>query len=274
MEDRTYQTPAPVGPPFADAFPQPQPIDPDRPRWGPGAGIGAWAISVAAPLVLGVLVLLPVMMMEQKALGRMPTQEEMMTSSKVAIASIIATVGGQIIAMIACWMIVTNMRKQPFFESLGWHWGGLDLARRIGLVVGVVLVMIGLQIALPRVLPDSENTQFEQMLRTSATVRYLIAAMAVLTAPIVEEVIYRGVLYSGLRSRMGVEASVIIVTVLFAAVHVPQYWGAWASLAALTILSLMLTVIRTASKSILPCVAVHLVFNCVGAVAILVNKWE
>ncbi len=272
MEDRIYQPPAPAGPPFADAFPQP--IDPDRPRWGPGAGIGAWAISVVAPLVLGVIVLIPVMMMEQKALGRMPTQEEMIASPKVAIASIIATIGGQIIAMIACWMIVTSLRKQPFFESLGWHWAGLSIARRAGLVVGIVLVMIGLQIALPRVLPDSENTQFEQMLRTSATVRLLIAAMAVLTAPIVEEVVYRGVLYSGLRSRMGVSPSVIIVTLLFAAVHVPQYWGAWASLVALTILSLMLTAIRAASKSILPCVAVHLVFNCVGAVSIFLNKWE
>lgn len=272
MEERTFQTPAQFGQPFAEV--SPQPVDPEKSRWGPGAGIGAWAVSIVAPLVLGLLVLIPWMMMQQKAMGRMPTQEEMEMSSGVAIASIIATVGGQIIAMIACWMIVTQMGKQPFFESLGWHWGGLDLARRAGLVIGVVLVMIGLQIALPYALPDSTNTQFEQMLKTSALVRILIAAMAVLTAPIVEEVIYRGVLYSGLRSKIGVPASVIIVTLLFAAVHVPQYWRAWASLTALTILSLMLTVIRARSKSILPCVAVHLVFNSVGAVAILAGKWE
>ncbi|MEW6213360.1 MAG: type II CAAX endopeptidase family protein [Acidobacteriota bacterium] len=274
MEDRMLQTPAPFDQPFAEAFPQPQPIDPDRPRWGPGAGIGAWAVSIVAPLVLGVLALIPVMMMEQRALGRMPTQEEMMKSPKVALASIIATIVGQVIAMLACWMIVTNMRKQPFFESLGWHWGGLSIARRIGLVVSIVLVMVGLQIGLPHVLPDSENTQFEQMLRTSATVRILIAAMAVLSAPIVEEIVYRGVLYSGLRSRIGVPVSVIVVTLLFTAVHVPQYWGAWASLVALTMLSLMLTVLRARSKSILLCIAVHFVFNCVGAVSILINKWD
>jgi hypothetical protein len=197
-----------------------------------------------------------------------------MASSWVAIATLIATVGGQLIAMLACWMIVTGLRKQPFFESLGWHWGGLDIPSRIALVIGVVLVMFGIELALSRLLPNSNNTQFDQLLRVSATVRLLVAAMAVLTAPIVEEVVYRGVLYSGLRKKIGISASVIAVTLLFAAVHVPQYWGAWGSLTGLTILSLTLTVIRARSKSILPCVAVHLAFNSVGAVFIVLSSGQ
>jgi len=271
MEDGRFQTAAPPENLLVDVASQP--IDPDRPRWGPGAGLGAWAVSILAPIILGVIVVIPFVLAQQQAEGTLPGQSVKITEG-LAIASIIATIGGHLIAMLVCWMIVTRNGKDPFFDSMGWHWGGLNAARKAALIIGVPMVMIGIQFALSRVLPDSDNTQFEQMLRTSATVRLMVVAMAVLIAPIVEEVIYRGVLYSGLRSKLAASPSILIVTLLFAAVHVPQYWGAWASLVALTILSLILTMIRAASKSILPCAVVHLAFNLVGGVSILLNKWD
>jgi hypothetical protein len=262
MEDR-YQPP--VGPPFADAFPQPQPIDPENPRWGLGATIGVWLLS-AALIILEVAARI--------IIATMPEPPKVQITKESAIASIFFTLFWHIVTIIVCWVVVTGKGRQPFFQSMGWHWGGLSVARRIAMVVVVVALMVGLQIALPQILPDSGNTDFEQLLRTSATVRLMVALVAVLSAPIVEEVIYRGVLYAGLRKRIGIQSSVIIVTVLFTAVHLPQYWGAWASITALTILSLILTLIRARSKSLLPCVVVHMAYNMFGAAEILLSKWE
>jgi membrane protease YdiL (CAAX protease family) len=96
--------------------------------------------------------------------------------------------------------------------------------------------------------------------------------LAVLTAPWVEEFVYRGVLFSALISRAGVRWTVIIVTALFALVHFPQYWGAWSALAGITVLSLTLTIVRAKMKSIFPCIAIHFLFNVVGSLPIIWQK--
>jgi membrane protease YdiL (CAAX protease family) len=141
-------------------------------------------------------------------------------------------------------------------------------------VSGVIVGIFALQFVLRLVLPESETTPFETLLRSSALVRILIAVMAVLSAPIVEEVVFRGVLYSGLRSKIGTVATTATVTLLFGAVHYQQYEGAWASLLGLLALSFVLTLIRAVTRSLLPCFVVHLIYNLIGATFILISSWE
>jgi membrane protease YdiL (CAAX protease family) len=122
------------------------------------------------------------------------------------------------------------------------------------------------------VLPQSEENSFTELLKSSQRVRIAIAVLATFTAPLVEETVYRGVLFAAFRRRLGVIATVVTVTLLFAGVHVLQYWGAWVSIAGLTLLSLVLTLVRARTKSILPCVVVHTLNNAFFSVLILLNK--
>src|SRR5262249_50590785 len=108
--------------------------------------------------------------------------------------------------------------------------------------------------------------------KTSHQVRVAVAVVAGLTAPFGEKAVYRRGLFSPLISRAGVKGTIAIVTFLFSFVHFPQYLGAWWGLAGITVLSFTLTVIRARMKSILPCVAVHFLFNIVGAVSIILQK--
>lgn len=103
-------------------------------------------------------------------------------------------------------------------------------------------------------------------------VRVAIAVLATFTAPLVEETVYRGVLFSSLRRSLGLVGTVVLVTVMFTGVHVLQYMGAWVTIAGLTLLSLALTLIRARTKSVLPCVLIHTVNNAFFAVLILFNK--
>jgi membrane protease YdiL (CAAX protease family) len=136
-------------------------------------------------------------------------------------------------------------------------------------VVGVLVAVLGVSVLLERVLPQKEDTVFDLLMKSSREVRIWLALLAVFTAPLVEEVVYRGVLFSALPRRVGLNWSIAIVTLLFAGVHFPQYWGAWAGLAGLTLLSLVLTVVRATTKSIFPCVIIHMLNNIVGAIQIL-----
>jgi membrane protease YdiL (CAAX protease family) len=144
---------------------------------------------------------------------------------------------------------------------------------KTGFVIGIVALTLIIDIILSKVLPESKGTDFEQMLNTSRAVRVLISVLAVFTAPLVEEGVYRGVIYSALRRVTGLAPSVLIVTLLFAGVHVPQYWGAWSGIASITVLSLLLTLVRAKTKSILPCIAVHTLFNLINSVFIVLHKY-
>lgn len=136
----------------------------------------------------------------------------------------------------------------------------------------VIVTLLGVTQVLSRFLPQSEENSFTELLKSSRQVRIAIAVLATFTAPLVEETVYRGILFSGLRKNLGLIATVLLVTVMFAGVHVLQYLGAWVSVAGLTLLSLALTVIRARTKSILPCVLIHTLNNAFFSVIILLNK--
>jgi uncharacterized protein len=184
--------------------------------------------------------------------------------------SLAATLMMQLIGLVAAWMFVTKMRRRPFWRSLGWGWiPQFKLVHAIGLA----LLMIGLAVAAEHTLPHKE-TDLEKFLKMGPAVRIMVAALAVLTAPLIEEIVYRGVLYSTVESLMGKVAAVTFVTLLFALVHVPQYWGSVAALTSILSLSFVLTLLRAWTGKLLPCFATHLVFNSVQALALLVMSEE
>src|SRR5262249_875457 len=107
--------------------------------------------------------------------------------------------------------------------------------------------------------------------RTSQAVVYLVAFLATFTAPIVEEVVYRGILYSAFQRTIGKYMSVVIVSALFAGVHLSQYWGSPGTIIVICILSLVLTSIRPHSQNLLPCVVLHLIFNGSQSILLLLQ---
>ncbi|MFY9572229.1 MAG: CPBP family intramembrane glutamic endopeptidase [Blastocatellia bacterium] len=140
------------------------------------------------------------------------------------------------------------------------------------LSASIIVTLIGVTQMLSRFLPQSEENPFTELLKSSQQVRVAMAVLATFSAPLVEETVYRGVLFSGLRKKLGMVTTVVIVTVMFAGVHVLQYLGAWVSVAGLTLLSLALTIIRAKTKSILPCVLIHTANNAFFSVLILLNR--
>ncbi len=101
----------------------------------------------------------------------------------------------------------------------------------------------------------------------------LIAFLAVVTAPLVEEIVYRGILYSALQRLTGAIAAVAIVTLIFAGLHVRQYWPNFGAISAIPLLSLALTVVRARTGRLLPCYMIHLVFNGIQSVLIVAEPY-
>ena len=244
-------------------------LDADRPAWGVGTALLVWFASVASLFVLQLGVAAVWTIVEMSTNGRVPQVSATEPPESLVFWAVASSIPAHLVTLGICWGVVTKGGRRPFFASLGWSWAGLPLLGRIGLVVGVVFVSLLAAQGLGKVIPEKAATDFEKLLRTSERVRLVVAALAVLTAPLVEEVVYRGVLFGGLRSRLSAAPTIFIVTLVFAGVHFVQYWGAWAAILALTFLSLLLTLVRARSKSILPCFAIHTLFNMIMSVGII-----
>jgi hypothetical protein len=97
--------------------------------------------------------------------------------------------------------------------------------------------------------------------------------MATFTAPLVEEVVYRGILYSAFQKTFSVPWAIVAVTLMFAAVHFVQYWGSPGTIILICVLSLILTMIRVKTDSLLPCIIMHTIFNGIQSVALILEPY-
>jgi membrane protease YdiL (CAAX protease family) len=218
-----------------------------------------WGLSGAFLLGLDAVLRLVLLAMHKKL-------PEVEITRGMAIFTLAATLVMQIVALSASWMYVTRWWKKPFWRTLGWHW---HPQFKWVHAVALAVLMYGLGIFLSKVLPHKE-TDFEKILKLGMLIRIMVVVLAVAMAPLVEEIVYRGVIYSAFERIGGKATAITAATLIFALVHVPQYWGSVAAITVIVSLSLVLTLLRAWTGSLLPCVATHLVYNGVQAVILLV----
>lgn len=274
-----------------------RPLDPDRPTWGVGSALLVWFASLLLVVFVPLIFLIPYASYRGITPGS-PNYMQVLTQFAVSdkgavLVQVTALLPIHLLTLFLVWALVTRFGKQSFWEALGWGWArGFRLWSCIGL--GVLLFMVANVIA--KWLGAETPTQLEQVVNSSYAARLAISFLAVCTAPFVEEFVYRGVLYSALRrgvatlgawvlaafsvnlepeakERLGIIGAVILVLALFTLIHVPQYWPNMGVIAAVGILSLVLTVVRAYSGKLLPCIAIHLVFNGITAVILLVEPY-
>lgn len=232
---------------------------PNDPPWSLPIAIGVWILSILAILLAPVIFVIPYYILSGKGVPTDPEKDPM-----VILLSLIAVVPAHILTLIVCYPVVTEGRKFPFFETLGWRLGNFRWWHFIAIIIG----FFGLLAAVSTVFPDSDN-ELLRILRSSPMAAYFMAALATLFAPFIEELVYRGVLYPAVERSAGKVAAILIVTFLFAGIHFPQYWGSPGSIIAITLLSFVLTATRAVSGNLLPSVILHFVFNALQSVSIV-----
>lgn len=193
-----------------------------------------------------------------------------MSDPGAIFVQILALLPTHILSMAMVWMLVTRFGKFSFRQALGWEWPrGLGLWRSILLAIPLFFLasFVG------KLLGADKPTPLEELINSSAATRYTIAILAVLSAPFVEEFIYRGVLYGALHKLIGAIGSSVVVLGLFTVIHVPQYRPNYGVIAAIGVLSVALTVIRAYTGRLLPCIVIHLIFNSITSIRILLEPY-
>ena len=179
------------------------------------------------------------------------------------------------------WACIRGVSVQQLRADIGWHKGSgfikeiacgiLGYAMMLPILgIGIILTMILMliqQLFIGGVDSDpfggtggGAHPIFAEIANGGWQVRILIIILAAVAAPIVEETIFRGVLYRQLRSSsrmlnqaVSVLGSILIVSFLFAAIH-PQ---GWVAIPVLMGIAIGMNLVREWRGSIIPSMVVH-----------------
>ncbi|NNE64974.1 MAG: CPBP family intramembrane metalloprotease [Pyrinomonadaceae bacterium] len=237
-------------------------FDQENPHWNVLTAIAYWLFSIAAIVVTQAIATLAYANYTGISLA------DSLENPRVLLVAVWAVLPAHLITLAFGWMIVTRMGRHSFSKMVGMKWGGFRWWHVILILLGIFALFAGLI----SVFGEQKN-DFDRLLESSRAAVYAVAVMATFSAPIVEEVIYRGVLYSSFKKTFNTVAAVVIVSTLFAAVHVPQYWGDFATIFSLLSLSVVLTLVRVWTGNLLPCIALHFVFNGLQTSLLVLQPW-
>lgn len=252
-------------------------VDANDPVWGVGGALLLWIASILVQAIIPLLFVVPFALhrgLDPSSPNFGRAALELAVTDRTAIfLQVLSILPTHILTLALLWVFVTRFGKRPFLASFGWGWSGRSgLREGLGLVgLGIGLFIIGGTLA--RLLGADKPTQLEQLINSSTGSRYAIAALAVFTAPFVEEFVYRGVVYSALQRTIGVNGAVLFVLGLFTLIHVPQYWPNIGVISAVALLSIVLTIIRAYTGRLLPCIIIHMSFNAVQAVLLIAEPY-
>lgn len=242
---------------------------PNNPPWNSWMAALTWLISVFLIALIPSIGVLIYLSQRGVNLGDSVQLTETMQNDPTALLiNIIGVIPAHLLTLLVAWLVITYGRKYSFTEMLGWQSGGFKILHLIGIVIGFFMFAA----ILSSFIPEQEN-DFIRLLRSSRSAVLVVAFMATFSAPIVEEVIYRGVLYSAFQRTFGVAGAVVLVTLLFAAVHVPQYYPSLVSILTICFLSLIITLVRVKSGNLLPCIILHTIFNGIQSVLLVAEPY-
>jgi membrane protease YdiL (CAAX protease family) len=192
-----------------------------------------------------------------------------LTDRALSIAAWFSLLGTAVYAgfAIAVWALIVERRQVP--------WSALGLTRASGRLLatmvpaGVALLIANVLVLLPLTfflgLGDPEaRSGNEEVLSPDAGLStldfFLIAIPLVVAAPIVEELVFRGVLYRYLRGGLGVVFAIVLSALVFAVLHVV--------IPPLFLMGVVLAALAQRTNSLLPGIVLHATNNGLIVLAI------
>ena len=151
------------------------------------------------------------------------------------------------------------MQGQPLLRSLGWvkqPFETLHLA-----AWGLLLFFIGVALQILLRMPENSETPFEKMLYGDHFSPYVLAAFGVTLGPVIEELLFRGLLQPVLVSAIGAFPGILATSVLFAALHLQQNALIWQSGVIIGIAGFGFGVIRHITGSTRASSIAHVAYN-------------
>jgi membrane protease YdiL (CAAX protease family) len=261
----------------------------ENPGWGFPTALLVWGGSVCLLFIMSLAFGLPFMLrLMNTGKSAEEVQALLLQNPTFLVWQIVAALPAHALTLLLVWAVVTRWGKRPFWREVRWGWGDIRNLYAIGFGFLSAFVLFYLSAKLLSKIGGGE-TMIDKLVDSSRTARLVLAFIAAATAPLVEELIYRGLLYPAAQrgvARIGrvmlpapgrqdflqmasAIIAVLLVSAVFAGVHVAQYRNSLGVIAAISLLSLTLTASRAVTGRVLPGFIIHLVFNGVQSLGLV-----
>lgn len=241
---------------------------PENPPWGVPGAILVWLLSIALLFVVPNLFVAPYVAYHFH--GRpAPTEQILLADKTFVLLFVSGWLPAHFLTLAVIWALATRMGKLSWKQIFGWDWTpNFGIWKSAGIALSLFVVAW-----LTTALFGGKETDLDRILQSSRAAALVLAFLAVATAPLVEEFIYRGLLYSALQRVMGRLFAVIVVAAMFAGLHMWQYRQNIGAILSISVLSLTLTVVRARTGRLLPCYIIHVVFNGIQSIIIVLYPY-
>ncbi len=157
-------------------------------------------------------------------------------------------------------------RRRIVWELLGLKWRRVATCVGQGIAgFGVVVALLAIalsvlgQFGIEKIVPLAPQAPVDMFLETRSLLTFAIYLLLVgILAPVVEELIFRGFVYAGLRRIMTVPAAALTSALIFAAAHIAVPVG---GLLAITLIGVVLAYLYERSGTLLAPMITHAMYN-------------
>jgi membrane protease YdiL (CAAX protease family) len=235
-----------------------------------GVSFGVWIVSVVLLLVVPLIYALPYLVFKIAKFGP-PTPEALGSDKQLIFFSVVGILPTHMLTFVIVWIVITYGGRRPFWKNIEFDWPknmSPVVVTLLSVLVATLLFLLALGVTS---LYGEHKTDLDILIESSLYTRVATALVAVATAPLIEELLYRGLLYRAIEKAAGIGVAIGVVSLLFAGVHVFQYRNNLAVITVITLLSITLTVTRALTGKVLPAFIMHLVFNGIQSVLIVLG---
>jgi len=197
-------------------------------------------------------------------------------SDTLAPAATLSSVllGGLVMVLLSKSLIPKSLKDaSPYGAAwIAGRWSLIIKGLIIGVIIGIFdqsLIIITKPYVAYRNLDSFHRMAFSPGLEQTA-----YCVISVLLAPIIEEMLFRGVLYGGYRRSFGPIWAAVIVSLLFVALHLHSYIHFAPNVVGVIVATLATLWCRLHWKAIGPAVAVHAGYNLMAVVLVVYKTWH
>lgn len=192
------------------------------------------------------------------------------------VSELLALMGG-LLGLVASgpvilWLARRSLRREATGDPLaqvGWAPSALRVrlsAALAGLALGAAYLIVCETLFPPK---DWDGGLMGRAILSGGWPLFAWVATALAIAPLIEEFMFRGVLWTGFTRSWGPIASTVLVTSLFVLLHLPEAAGYWPALVFIGLMGLAAIRARVVSGSLGPSMFLHAGYNAALVVAVL-----
>jgi len=193
----------------------------------------------------------------------------------VPTAIVLSFVLGGIVIVLMSFALITKHLKDTSPIGAAWVTGRWEFVVK-GLIIGLIIGACDQTFILiaRHYVTYKDLDPLHRMAFTPGLPQIIWVVVAVLLAPPVEEMLFRGVLYGGYRKSFGPFWAAVSTTLLFVALHIPYYTHFLSNVIGIIGATLAALWCRLRWKAIGPAIGVHIGYNSMAALIIVCKTWH